>query len=202
MGFYMNKKLLILIGSGVIVICLIIAMKFIKGINTIEEALGIPSKNSTKIIAEDRTREGSVIFAYSKEKDTLYTSFIRKSLFGYENLYSGVAADITEASEKLKLSYDYFPSIKQSSLPIYFGVIGDDEIKEVKVKESENKEGWKSAKIIEAEGKRIWVIYMEGFKGSKFDIVGVSESGKEIVNITDNISPLKAEDKPIKSPYK
>ena len=198
----MNKKLLMLIGSGVIIICIIIAMKFMKGAKTIEEALGIPSKNSAKIIAEDKTPKGSVVFAYSKEKDSLYTSFIRKSLFGYEELYSGVAGDITEASEKLKLSYNYFPAIKQSSLPIYFGVIGEDKIKEVKVKEAESKDGWKSAKIIEAEGKRIWIIYMEGFKGSKFNIVGISESGEEIVSITDNISPRKAEDKPIKSPYK
>lgn len=155
-----------------------------------------------KIIAEDKTDKGSVVFCYNSEGDALYTSFIRKNLFGYENLYSGIHCDINIVAKEFGLSYALYPPIKQTSLPIYFGVIGDEKITEIKIKESGSKEGWVSAKIIEATDMRIWLVYMDNFKGSSFDIVGVDEDGKEIVNISDNIAPWKVDQKSERSPYK
>jgi hypothetical protein len=69
------------------------------------------------------------------------------------------------------------------------------------VKESGTEDGWKNAKIIETQYMRIWLIYMNGFKGSNFDIVGISQEGKELVNISD-ISPWKVDQKSLRSHYK
>lgn len=50
-----------------------------------------------------------------------------------------------------------------------------------------------SAKIINAKDKRIWLIYMNKFQGSDFEIIGLSADGKELTRIKDNISPRYAE---------
>lgn len=173
-----------------------------KNANTFEEAIPISIENQMKIIAEDKTDKGSVVFCYNSEDDSLYTSFIRKKIFGYENLYSGIHCDISKVAKIFGLSYIIYPSIKQTALPIYFGVIGDEKITEIKVKESGSKDGWMTAKIIETTDMRIWLMYMNNFKGSNFDIVGIDEDGKEIVIISDNIMPWKVDQKPERSPYK
>jgi len=197
----LNKKSILLIGIALLILCLISIFNLNKN-NTLENELSVLTSDSFKIIAEDRTDKGTLFFAYNENEDVLRTSFIGKNLFGYKTLYSGVGTDITKASESLGLTYNYFLPIKQSSLPLYFGVIGNDEVKEVKIKESTNESGWKSVKIIEADNKRIWLLYMNGFTGSTFDIVGVSEDGKDLVNIYDNFSPWTADQKPVRSPYK
>ncbi|QAT40455.1 hypothetical protein [Clostridium sp. JN-9] len=58
------------------------------------------------------------------------------------------------------------------------------------------------AKIIDAKGTRIWLVYMSKFKGSDFEIVGISKDGKELTKVDDNISPRSADQKPVKSTYK
>lgn len=197
----MNKKSILLIGIALLILCLISIFNLNKN-NTLENELSVLTSDSFKIIAEDKTDKGTLFFAYNENEDVLRTSFIGKNLFGYKTLYSSVGTDITKASESLGLTYHYFLPIKQSSLPLYFGVIGNDEVKEVKIKESTNESGWKSAKIIKADNKRIWLLYMNGFTGSTFDIFGVSEDGKDLVNIYDNFSPWTADQKPVRSPYK
>jgi hypothetical protein len=54
------------------------------------------------------------------------------------------------------------------------------------------------AKIINANGTRIWLVYMNKFEGSDFDIIGLSEDGKELTKIDGDISPYYAEQKPFK----
>ena len=73
-------------------------------------------------------------------------------------------------------------------------LIGDHDIEAVKVVEKKRKIE-KEAKIIDADGERIWLVYMDGFQGSDFDIVALSGEGKEISRVSDDISPLYAEQK-------
>jgi hypothetical protein len=197
----MKRRYLISISLLLIMFILITVFTLNKRAKTFEEAIPLSQENKMKIIAEDKTDKGSVVFCYNSDDDVLYTSFIRKKLFGYENLYSGVKCDVTQVSEVFGVSYTIFPPIKQTSLPIYFGVIGNDEVREIKVKESGTEDGGKNARIIETEDMRIWLIYMNGFKGSNFDIIGISEDGKEIVNISD-VSPWKVDQEQVRSPYK
>lgn len=58
----------------------------------------------------------------------------------------------------------------------------------------------KDAKIIYAGGNRIWLTYMNGFKGAEFEITGYTNAGKEVYKFTDTI-PWNVEQKPLKSPY-
>lgn len=101
------------------------------------------------------------------------------------------------AAKKFGVSYDYYPSIEKTPFPIYFGIIGNPDIKEVKIVEKKrNIEG--KAKIINAKDIRIWLIYMDKFEGSEFEIIGLSADGRELTKIEDDISPYYAEKNPSK----
>jgi hypothetical protein len=112
-------------------------------------------------------------------------------------LYSGVQGDIRLVANKFGLTNAYLPNIEKSSLPIYFGVIDNPDISKVKIIEKKrNLEV--EAKIINAGDMRIWLVYMNQFQGSDFNIIGVSSEGKELTKIEGDISPYYAEQKPFK----
>ena len=166
---------------------------------SIEAALNIETTSNSEIIYEEPTDKGSIIFGISTEnsKEYLFTAFVNKNLFGYKDLYSGVSS--IDGSDTRDLTVQYFPAIKQTSLPIYFGVILNNEIETVSVKQVNSSEV-KMAKIIEAGDTRIWLVYMNGFEGSEFEIDGYSRNGTCIYSLKDT-TPWEVEQKPIKSPY-
>ncbi|MPN32520.1 hypothetical protein SDC9_179999 [bioreactor metagenome] len=127
----------------------------------------------------------------------MYAAVVRKDIGGYKTAYSGVQGDINLVSSKFGISHIYFPNVEKTALPIYFGVIGNPDISEVKVIEKKRNIEDK-AKIIDASGTRIWLVYMDKFQGSDFDIIGLSVDGKELIKIDGNISPYYAEQKPFK----
>ena len=58
----------------------------------------------------------------------------------------------------------------------------------------------KEAKIIEVDNKRIWLVYMNGFKGNEFQVFGYDSDGNSIYYLDDTI-PWNVEQKSFKSPY-
>lgn len=162
--------------------------------------MNIDTTSNFKIIHVEPTDKGSIVFGISSDnsKEYLGTAFVNKNLFGYKDLYSGSSS--LDGFEIRDLTAQYFPAIKQTSLPIYFGVIFNDEIKSVVVQQN-NSSKIKDAKIIEAGNKRIWLVYMEGFKGTEFEVIGYGSDGSYIYSFEDTIS-WNAEQKPLKSPYK
>ena len=155
-----NKyKLIITLIISAILISIFIIINSLGRDGKIEEALNIDETSNLKIIHEEQTDKGSIIFCISSNdsKEYLSTAFVNKNLFGYRDLYSGTSS--IDGFETRDLTTQYFPAIKGTSLPIYFGVILNDEIKAVNVKESNSSE-MKEVKIIEAGDKRIlfWVV--------------------------------------------
>lgn len=167
--------------------------------NSVGEALKIDTTSNYTIIHEEPTDKGSIIFGISSDnsKEYLSTAFVNKNLFGYKDMYSGVSS--IDGLEVRDLTTQYFPAIKKTSLPIYFGIILNDEIRQVSVRQSNGSEV-KEAKIIESGDKRIWLVYMSGFEGSEFEVLGYSNDGSCIYSFKDTI-PWNVEQKPIKSPY-
>lgn len=70
-------------------------------------------------------------------------------------------------------------------LNIYFGVIGNEDIENVKVQDAKNCNVYKEAKIIDTGEIRIWLVYMEGLKGSQFDVVRLSKDEKELTRVSE-----------------
>ena len=166
---------------------------------SIEKALNIDETSNFKIIHEEPTNKGSIIFIISTNNSEGYlsTAFVSKNLFGYRELYSGSSS--FDGFAERELTAQYFPAIKQTSLPIYFGLILNNEIEVVRVKQLNSSE-IKEAKMIEVDNKRIWLVYMNGFKGNEFQVVGYGSDGDSIYYLNDTI-PWNVEQKPFKSPY-
>ena len=191
------KKKLVLIVVVLIAASLILAVKFGDGEKTMEEAINMPGSNRVSIIHDEKNDKGSIVFCYTSDGKGLYTAVVTKGISGYKTVYSGVQGDIKLTAERFGLSYCYFPAIEKTALPIYYGVIGNPDISEVKIIEKK-RNVTSPAKIMDANGTRLWLVYMSEFEGSDFDIVGLSADGKEIVRIDGNISPYYAEQKPFK----
>ena len=195
-----NKyKLISTLIISVIIISIFIMVNSKGRERKIEEALNIDATSNIKIIHEEPTNKGSIVFCISSNnsKEYLSTAFLNKNLFGYRELYSGTSS--IDGVEIRDLTAQYFPAIKETSLPIYFGVILNDEIKAVNVKDSNSSEE-KVAKIIEAGNKRIWLVYMSGFKGNEFEVLGYNDNGDYIYSFEDTF-PWNVEENPLKSPY-
>jgi hypothetical protein len=191
------KKKVGLILLAMITISLFLTSKLSGSVKTIEEVINSSGSGKTYLIHEEKTNKGSIVFYNHIGYDGLSTAFIKKNIAGYKAAYSGVQGDVKFVANKFGLTHTYWPAIKKTSLPIYFGVIGNPDINQVKV--IEKKRNIESqAKIINARDIRIWLVYMSEFQGSDFDIIGLSSDGKELVKIDGNISPYYAEQKPFK----
>lgn len=189
------KKKVGLVILLLVIISLFVVVKFNSGGKTIEESITTPGSKPISIIHEERTDKGSIVFYNHLGEDSLSTAFVRKNIGGYKTVYSGVHGSIKSFTNKFGMSHQYFPNIEQTSLPIYFGVIGNPDISQVKIMEKKrNIEG--QAKIINAKDVRIWLVYMNEFQGSEFDIIGLSADGEELTKIDGDISPYYAEQKP------
>lgn len=170
---YLNKALIVYLS----VVSAFFAVKFNSGSKTIEEAINAPGSKRVSIIHEEKNDKGSIVFSYTSGGNGLYTAVVRKGIGGYKTVSSGVQEDIKFVSEKFGLSHSYFPAIEKTELPIYFGLIGNPDISKVKIIEKKrNIEG--QAKIINANGTRIWLVYMNKFQGSDFDIVVFQKMAK------------------------
>lgn len=192
----MKKKVTLTI-LVLMMISMLLAIKFSDGTKTIEEAIKTSGSKPLSIIHEEKNNKGSIVFCNVTGEDSLYTAIVRKGIGGYKTVYSGVEGDIKLVASKFGMSYRYFPNIEKTALPIYFGVIGNPDISEVKIIEKKRNIEDK-AKIINANGTRIWLIYMNKFEGSDFDIIGLSADGKELAKIDGGIYPYYAEQKPFK----
>lgn len=191
------KKKIIFLMVAVIAILLFLAIKFTYSAKTIEDAISSPGSMKVDIIHEENHRKGTIVFGYVSNGTSLFTAVVRNDITGYKTVYSSVQGDIKLVSEKFGMSHTYFPSIEKVGLPIYFGLIGNPDISEIKI--VEKKRGIeRNAKIIESNGSRIWLIYMNGLEGSGFEILGYSKDSKELIKIDGNISPFYVEQKPIK----
>lgn len=202
MGETHIKKKIIIISTLIIAVLVIFTSIIISSNgrkNSVKQALGIEANTNLKIIHEEPTDKGSIVFISNTDNSNKYlaTAFVNKNIFGYKHLYSGVSS--LEGLDRIDLTAQYFPAIKKTSLPIYFGVILNDKVEKVRVKRNNSTE-IKDAKIIETDAYRIWLVYMNGFKGTKFDILGYSNDGTELYKFEDTI-PQNAKQKPLKSPY-
>lgn len=186
----MKKKVTLTI-LVLMMVSLLLVIKFSYGTKTIEEAIKTSGSKPLSIIHEEKNNKGSIVFCNVTGEDSLYTAIVRKGIGGYKTVYSGVEGDINFVASRFGISHSYFPNIEKTALPIYFGVIGNSDISEVKIIEKKRNIEDK-AKIINANGTRIWLIYMNKFEGSDFDIIGLSADGKELVKIDGGIYPYYA----------
>jgi hypothetical protein len=182
----------------ILVVVSLVIVKANRSPKTLEEVIDPSGSHPISMIHEEKNNTGSIVFYTRPGEDSLHTHFFRKGMTGWKYIYGGVQGSVKIATDKFGLTYNYFPNIEDTPFPIYFGIIGNSDIKRIKI--IEKKRGIeKEAKIIDGDNDtRIWLIYMKEFEGSEFEIVGLSSAGEELSRIKDNISPWFAEQKPLK----
>ncbi|GKU32355.1 hypothetical protein [Clostridium folliculivorans] len=194
----MKRKVILI--SFITIFILIVAFCIVNFRGTsrdINQAVNRPGSVPVNIIYEQKVSKGSIVFCITKDGKGLITSVVKKNIFGYKVVYWNAQGDIKRTTDKVGLTDSYFPSINKLISPMYFGIIGNPEIKKVKIIEKQrNIEA--EAKIIDANSYRIWLINMDKFQGSRFDIIGLTADDKEITNRHENIYPWTVEQKPLK----
>lgn len=194
-----KKVILIFFVPILVIISAICILNFRSAARDINQAVNRPGSVPVNIIYEQKVSKGSMAFCITSDGNSkgLVTAAVKKNIFGYRVIYSGIQGDIKTTIDKVGLTDSYFPSINKLAAPMFYGIIGNPEIKKVKIIEKKrNIEA--EAEIIEASGYRLWLINMEKFQGSKFDIIGLTADDKEVSHRQDNISPWTVEQKPFK----
>lgn len=192
-----KKVILISFVPIIVVISVFCILNFRSAARDINQAVNRPGSVPVNIIYEQKGSNGSMVFCITKDGKGLFTAAVKKNIFGYRGTYSGAEGDIKTTIDKVGLTESYFPSINKLTSPTFYGIIGNPEIKKVKIIEKKrNTEA--EAEIIDASGYRLWLINMEKFQGSQFDIIGLSDDDKEISRRHHNISPWTVEQKPFK----
>ncbi|MBK1812123.1 hypothetical protein JHL18_15985 [Clostridium sp. YIM B02505] len=196
----MKKKVMLV--SFVLILAIIsifCILNYRSAARDINQAINRPGLLPVNIIYEQKVSKGSMVFGITSDGNAkgLFAAAVKKNIFGYTAIYSGVQGDIKTTIDKVGLTESYFPSINKLTSPMFYGIIGNSEIKKVKIIEKKrNIEA--EAKIIDANGYRLWLMNMDKFQGSQFDIIGLTADDKEISHRKDNIAPWTVEQKPFK----
>lgn len=191
----MKKKLLVVIS----VICLGIVIGIALFINkpkgtgnTIAEAIIKSGRIPLKIIGVEKVNHGAIVFFIKNSLDfkkaDVACGFVKKTIWGWNWVSGGEHGSIEFSSLNKGFSSQYFPNTEGTPFPLYFGVINNPEIKHIAVLES-NSSFEPEAKIIKNDYINVWYIYMNKFKGSKFEIYGFAENYKIISREKVDISP-------------
>jgi hypothetical protein len=123
--------------------------------------------------------------------------FIKKTIWGWNWVYGGEHGSIEFNSLNNGFSSQYFPNTEGTPFPLYFGVITNPDIKHISILEKDRLFE-PEAKIIKNDYINVWYIYMNKFKGSKFEIYGFANNYKILSWRKVDISPYYAEQKPFK----
>ncbi|WP_374018469.1 hypothetical protein ABU162_01270 [Paenibacillus thiaminolyticus] len=157
------------------------------GSKTIQEALSTSHPERIDIIHEENTTHGIIVFYHQLSNNDFSVAVVKKRLGNYKMIYSGAQGDIDLTLNRFGFTYISFPDIGKTSSPMYFGLISNPEIAQIKIIEKKrNIEG--QAKIIAGKDARVWLMDMKGFEGTDFQIIALSKDNKEIAKRDDTIS--------------
>jgi hypothetical protein len=173
-----------------------------RGYRTIEEAIYSSNPNRVKIVYEEKTKEGSIVFSTIDDTDLLDFSLVKKNILGkYKVDYSGTNGEMYTTLENQGILINYFPAIKKAWTPKYMGLVEGEDIDTIRVIQSDN-ENYKEGKVININIMKVWIVDVKGLTGSDFNIIGLSEDGKEMINMDDSIGPWTVEQEPLEAyPY-
>ena len=151
------------------------------------------NSESIQILSTEIFDKGSIVICKPVNQDMLQVNVLREKLSGYKLIYSGAQGDPIHSAEKFGISHMYLSGVKKISPPVYFGVVGDSDIKVVKIIDLATGDEVE-AKIIESDALRLWFADLSEFNGSDFQIVGLSEDGSLLTEIDASIYPQLVED--------
>ena len=169
-----------------------------KTYKSMEEAIYAKNPGIVKIIHDEKVDSGSIVFAKrSNEEDRLDIYLIRESFGRYKVDYSARCGDTDKIIEAFGMNIIYFPAIKGNWKPVFMGILDDKNIESVRIEEFDG-DNFREANLVDTSYKRIFIREVDGLRGSKFNIVGLSKDGEKILEFEHSIGTWKVEQKPFK----
>lgn len=169
-----------------------------KTYKSMEEAIYAKNPEIVQIIHDEELASGSIVFAKRRDdEDRLDIYTIRETFGRYKVDYSARLGDTDKIIEAFGMNIVYFPAIKGGWEPVFMGILDDENIESVKVEEIDG-ENYREAKVVNTSYKKIFIREVDGLKGSKFNIVGLSKDGEKILEFKHSLGTWKVEQRPFK----
>ena len=155
---------------------------------SLEEMLPRIQDKPIEVLHEAEFDQGTIVFYQhvGLEKQDISYAYFRKQLLGdYELLTSGIQ-EVSSGLSHHGISFVDMPEMAEEFPPICFGLIGEEEIVDVKVIEKK-RSIQQTTRIITSGEKRFWICELDDFQGTEWILVGLDSGGKEMVRIETNL---------------
>lgn len=165
----------------------------LNGSDTIEKAIVESIENSdeaqhgdNKIIILHKIIEdnGAIVFYTDREGKHFSGAYIHKNILGkWELIYGGTHYYAKDDSiNKGGMLDEFYQPIKDTPLPMFAGIITNDNIEKVKIIDKKSNEQY-DTEIIETEYFTIWLNYKENFRKGEYSIQGLNKDGRVVVEL-------------------
>ncbi len=155
---------------------------------SLEEMLPRIEDKPIVVIHKEEFDNGMILFYQHLgfENEDLSYAYLRKQLLGDYKLLTFGTQEVSSALSHYGISFVDMPEIAEEFSPICFGLIGEEEIIDVKVFEK-SRSIEQEVKIIKSGDKRFWICKLVDFQGNEWILVGLGNDGKEILRVETNI---------------
>lgn len=171
---------------GLLILLTIALVFYYARANTIEDALRESNSSDLIVLYTEEMVNGSMVFYTHVNYDDLSISIVKKTMGRHKVISCGFQGGIRKAMRLKGMTYTFMEGISDLSFPVYYGVIDNTEIEQVKVVERASGL-YSQAKMIETAEYRLWFADMSEIKGVDFEIVGSSNDGKKIISLYDHV---------------
>lgn len=187
----MKRKLVYIFIAIVLLLVIFMLIRYISGAKTIHEALHVPHHEYIDIIHQENIQHGIIVFYHliehdSQSHDNISVSFVKKRFGNYKEIYSTVQGDIDTMIERFGFTFTYQPAFKKISPPLYFGLVDNPEIAQIKIVELES-QAEKLATMVQGSDETLWFLDMTELKGTDYQIIALSKDNKEIAIREDHV---------------
>lgn len=155
---------------------------------SIEEMLPRIQDKPIEVLHEEEFDQGTIVFYQHvglKNEDLSFAYFRKRLVGGYKLLTSGTQS-VSSGLSHHGVSFTDMAEMNGEFPPICFGLIGNEEISDVKVIEK-RRNIEQATEIIKTRDKRFWICELENFQGTEWILIGLDEAGEEILKIETNI---------------
>ena len=185
----MREKIVKIINRVILVTAALLCFVIITNSGeSIEEMLPRIEDKPIEVLHKEEVDQGTIIFYQhvGLENEDLSFAYFRKRLLGGFELLTSGTQEVSSGLNHHGISFTDMAEMNGEFPPICFGLIGEDEIVDVKVIEK-SRCIEQEVKIIKSGDKRFWICELVDFQGTEWILIGLGNDRKEILRIENNV---------------